>query len=67
MACVLARFKVNIIWFEFSLTLSLDFAAELGYISHWVDVIIIKRIEHVVSGIDILIAFYRLLLVPRRQ
>ena len=49
MARVLARFKVNIICFEFSLTLSLDFAAELGNISHRVDVIIIKGIEHVVS------------------
>lgn len=67
MARVLARFQVNIICFEFSLTLSLDFAAELGNVSHRVDVIIIKRIEHVVSGIDILVAFHRLLLVPRRQ
>lgn len=52
------------ICFKISYTFPLDFA-ELGDIGHRVDVLVIERIEHVISGIDIWIAFNGLLLVAR--
>ena len=65
MTCVLARLKMTLS-FQFDRTFALIFT-EFGDVGHGIDVLIVERIEHIIPGVDVLVALKRLLLMACRQ